>query len=70
MARPKGLKNKPRPAPWRMNLSAEERIHLLANIILNAIEEDQAKGGPLLKKILAEEKLKLKTQKAPKVTAK
>lgn len=62
MARPKGSKNKPQPVSWPMNLSTEERIQLLANFIVDAIEEDQAKGGPLLKKIQAEEKLKAKTK--------
>lgn len=43
-----------------MNQSTEDRIELLANIMLDAIEADQAKGGPLLKKIQAQEKLKAK----------
>ncbi|HUB92973.1 MAG TPA: hypothetical protein VMB52_00535 [Verrucomicrobiae bacterium] len=38
-----------------MNLSTEERMKLLANIIVDTIIEDQKQGGVLLKKILAEE---------------
>ena len=45
MARPKGSKNKARPVPYPMNLSTEERIQLLASIILDTIEEEQRNGS-------------------------
>jgi uncharacterized membrane-anchored protein len=39
-----------------MNLPTKERIELLANIMVDAILEDQKEGFPLLKKITAEQK--------------
>jgi uncharacterized membrane-anchored protein len=34
------------------NLSTEERIHLIANIIIDKIVEDQKNGGTLFKKLM------------------
>ena len=56
MSRPKGSKNKNSSAvPWPMNLSTEERINFLANIIIDTVIEDEKQGSPLLKKIEAEQ---------------
>jgi hypothetical protein len=56
MGRPKGSTNKPGPVEWPMNLSTEERMELIANYMLDIIEEDQKAGFPLLRKIQAAEK--------------
>ena len=52
MPRPKGSKNKASSSPpWPMTLSTKERIDFLANIIVDAIIEDEKQGRPLLKEI-------------------
>ncbi len=52
MARRKGSINKnPPAAPDTIQLSTEERLEFLANLIVERILEDKAKGQPLLKKI-------------------
>lgn len=40
MARPKGVRNKIVKAPSTLELSMEERIKLLANLILDKMEAD------------------------------
>lgn len=52
MPRPKGSKNKHSATiPLYTALSLEERLILLANLIVERIVEDQAAGGELLQKI-------------------
>lgn len=52
MARTKGSKNKNSAAmPMYTALPTEDRIILLANLIVDRITEDQASGAPLLKEI-------------------
>lgn len=54
MARPKGSKNKNSSAlPAYAVLTTEERINLLANLIVDRIIEDQQCGNKLLKRIMA-----------------
>lgn len=48
MSRPKGSKNLNSSAPPAYTtLSSQERISVLANVIVDCILEDQAQGGPL-----------------------
>jgi hypothetical protein len=51
MARTKGSKNKNSATPSFVELSAEERINLLANLIVDKIVEDQENKRTLLIKI-------------------
>jgi len=52
MARPKGSKNKNSSAlPQYAALSTDERLEVLANLIVDKILEDQTSGRALLKKI-------------------
>ncbi len=52
MARLKGSKNKNSDVkPKTSSLSTQERIHLLANLIIEGILEDQKNGQTILKKI-------------------
>ncbi len=55
MSRTKGSKNKNQnqQAIPEMMLSAEERIQLIANIIVDRIIDDQANGELLLRQITA-----------------
>jgi len=62
MSRPLGSKNKQQPVPWPMTLSTEERLEFLANTIIDAIIADQEAGGPLLKKIQAEQNSSVKSK--------
>jgi hypothetical protein len=55
MPRPKGSKNKNSSVPHTINMTTQERIEFLANVIVDAIQEDQKNSQPLLKKIKAEE---------------
>jgi hypothetical protein len=53
MARPKGSKNKNSSAlPQYAGLTTEERINLLANLIVDKITEDQRAGGLLLNQLV------------------
>lgn len=53
MGRVKGIRNKnTETRPVTSSLSPEERIHLLANIIIDRILEDQKNGQKLLKTLL------------------
>ena len=53
MGRPKGSKNKnSAEAPAYMALPANERIAVLANLIVDRIVEDQRGGGAILKQML------------------
>jgi hypothetical protein len=50
MSRPKGSKNRNSSAPpVYMSLPTEERIIVIANLIVDRIIEDQAQGGRLFK---------------------
>lgn len=53
MSRPKGSKNKEQKlaTPDTVLFSTEERIMFLADIIVDRIAEDEAKGFPLLNAI-------------------
>ena len=52
MGRLKGIKNKNSHArPSTSTLSTDERIRLLANLIIDRILEDQKNGQVLLKKV-------------------
>lgn len=62
MSRPLGSKNKQQSVTWPVNLSIEERLELLANIIVDVIMEGQKAGGPLLKKIQAEQNSSVKSK--------
>ena len=55
MPRPKGSKNKTSSVPHTINMTIQERIEFLANVIVDRIIEDRKNGQPLLKKIKAEE---------------
>lgn len=55
MGRTKGSKNKNSPVPHTISMTTQERIEFLANVIVDAIQEDLRNGQPLLKKIKAEE---------------
>lgn len=55
MPRLKGSKNKNSSMPHTVNMTTQERIEFLANVIIDAIQEDLKNGQPLLKKIKAEE---------------
>ena len=46
----KNIKSNVRPSV--SNLSTEERIHFIANIIIDKIIEDQKNGGILFKKLM------------------
>jgi uncharacterized membrane-anchored protein len=53
MGRHIGSKNiKSNVRPLASNLSTEERIHFIANIIIDKIIEDQKNGGILFKKLM------------------
>jgi uncharacterized membrane-anchored protein len=53
MGRHIGSKNiKSNVRPSASNLSTEERIHFIANIIIDKIIEDQKNGGTLFKKLM------------------
>jgi hypothetical protein len=50
MSRPKGSKNRNSSAPSTyVALPTEQRIIVIANLIVDRIMEDQGQGGPLLK---------------------
>lgn len=52
MARRKGSTNKnPPAAPDTTQLTTEQRLEFLANLIVERILDDKTKGQPLLKKI-------------------
>lgn len=53
MSRPTGSKNKQQTiaTPDTVQLSTEERINFLADLIATRIAEDEAKGFPLLKEL-------------------
>lgn len=51
MARTKGSKNNNSAAPSFFHLSIEERVDLLANLMVDKIVEDQTNGHVLLRKI-------------------
>ncbi len=52
MARPKGTKNKnASEVPRYTSLTTQERVILLANLIIDQIVSDQESGAKLLKKI-------------------
>lgn len=53
MGRTKGSKNKNSAALSFIDLSLEERLTIVANLVVDKVMEDQAKGRPLLKKIEA-----------------
>lgn len=55
MGRTKGSKNKNNSVPHTVNMTTQERIEFLTNVIVDAIQEDQKNGQSLLKKIKAEE---------------
>jgi hypothetical protein len=42
------------------NLTKKQRLQLLANLIVDKIEEDMKQGSPLLKRLEAEKKKTLK----------
>lgn len=53
MARPKGSKTKNSSAqPLYVALSTEERLIVLANLIVDRIQADQQSNGKLLKKLV------------------
>lgn len=55
MARLAGSKNKNSSAlPMYVTLSTEERIMVIANLVVDRIQTDQSNGKTLLKKILGE----------------
>jgi hypothetical protein len=51
MPRPKGSKNKNGSVPHTINMTTQERIEFLANVMVDAIQEDLKNGQSLLKKI-------------------
>ena len=52
MGRLKGSKNKTSELrPITSSLSSQERINLIANLIIEKIKEDQNNGCPLLKRL-------------------
>ena len=52
MARPKGSKNKNSSAqPEYMSFTVQQRIEVLANVIVDRIESDQKSGKKLIKRI-------------------
>ena len=56
MAKLKELRNKNSSAlPMYVNFSTEDRVLVLANLIVDQIQADQCNNGPLLKKILRQE---------------
>ena len=54
MSRPKGSKNRNSSAPPEYTtLSVEERLVVIANLIVDRIVEDQQHGSPLLEQLTA-----------------
>ena len=54
MGRTKGAQNKNSVTPSFLDLSPEDRLNLLANLIIDKVFEDQENGQILLKKIEGE----------------
>jgi hypothetical protein len=55
MSRPKGSKNRNSSAPPAyIKLPTEQRIVVIANLIVDRILEDQGQGSPLLKQFVGQ----------------
>jgi N-acetylglutamate synthase-like GNAT family acetyltransferase len=59
MSRTKGARNKNSTEPSYFHMSVDERINLLANIVVDKILEDQGNGQQLLKQIEDDEQCKM-----------